>query len=393
MPFAEVSDPAQKKGKVFILYCKDDAPDLFSEDALALADTLNYCGGITCSIDHYIDSHPSNWNAWTQKKIEESEYVLLVWSPALAKMIKTPGEYMLNMEKGKYYANGIVNLIHPPKFIPVFLNGYNPRTPTNLEWLPPQLRTYTVYNLNISELRSVVEVPDDTPPYVFSQKLQAALHDDRFREVAKLVNHLRGTSDTAPPIPPQNPIAVPSGVHNPMPIAHPHSEVHNAVHIADPSQVYVSSPSGIKDEPSIHYVEAVQPASTAWYPQGVPLESVNVMPSLEHQNCFGSLHFVQPVQQAESMEPEHILDVKLRQIAIYLKEEWWRLGVKLGVETAELDAVRRALKKPTDYEDAMWNTFRLWQRKKKELATKDALKQALIDIDKGRLAHELFSDD
>lgn len=44
---------------------------------------------------------------------------------------------------------------------------------------------YTVYNLNISELQTALEVPDNTPPHVFTQKLEAALIFHPLREKAE----------------------------------------------------------------------------------------------------------------------------------------------------------------------------------------------------------------
>ena len=131
-------------------------------------------------VDYYVDVPPPNWNTWTQQRIKESQYVILVCSPTLAQMLKMPHNYTLSMEKGKYFANGIVNLVHPPKFIPVYLNAYKPGA--NQEWLPPQLRMCTVYNLNISKLNAAIQVDEGTPRFVLDQKLTNALSADRFRE-------------------------------------------------------------------------------------------------------------------------------------------------------------------------------------------------------------------
>ena len=54
--------------------------------------------------------------------IEESQYVILVCSPTLAQLLREPGSHILHMEKGKYYANTIVNYVQPIKFIPVLLH-------------------------------------------------------------------------------------------------------------------------------------------------------------------------------------------------------------------------------------------------------------------------------
>ena len=350
-------------------------PVSFSEDVLDLADTLNHCGGFTCTIDHYIDVPPPNWNNWTQQRIEESQYVILVCSPTLAQRIRDPQDHMLNMEKGKYYANGIVNLVHPQKFIPVYLNGHKPRTSHENGWLPPQLRMCTVYNLNISELRTALAVPEGSTRHVLDEKFTTALHDDRFREVAKLVYHLRSESDTTPPVPPQNPIRVPANVHTASHIAQPHPSIHPQFNFHPTLGVQPASNG------SVHYVQAVQPASSVGLDQAVQPASDNE-----------SLHYVYPTQQQGGLEPEHIPDAKLKHIGIRLKGHWFNLGVKLGVESSELEVVQKSYR-PTDYEKAALKMFGLWRTAKKELATKEALKQALVDMGYGRLVQELFQDE
>ena len=327
--FLEVTADLQTQGKVFILYCKDAGiPISFSEDVLDLADSLNHCGGFTCMVDYYVNVPPLNWNNWTQQQIQESQYVILVCSPTLAQVMRDPQDHMLNMEKGKYYANDIVNLIHPQKFIPVYLNGYKPRTSQENGWLPPQLCMCTVYNLNISELRIALEVPEGSPQHILYQKLTTALHEDRFREVAKLVYHLRSDS-----------------------------------HIFQP-QLSMS----VHPQFNIHPPSNIQSASSN-----------------------ESFHFVYPIQQQGGLEAELIPNVKLRLIAVRLKGHWFNLGVKLGVESFELEFVQKVYH-PTDYEGAALRMFYLWRIAKNELATKEALKQALIDMEFGQLAQELFQD-
>ena len=210
-------------GKVFILYCKDPyLPPTFSDDVLDLADILSHCGGFICMVDHYVDVHQPNWNTWTENKIVESQFVLLVCSPTLAQLLRQPLEYMLNMEKGKYYVNSIVNHIRPSKFIPVFLNRNVPQ-PSYLDWVPSQLHASAAYFLNVSELYSVLTVAEGTPRHVFDEKLRAALSEDRFREIAKLVYHLRGETATSPPVPPPQPIEISSTVaypsHHPLSVS------------------------------------------------------------------------------------------------------------------------------------------------------------------------------
>ena len=193
---------------VFILYCKDQQlPQTFSDDILDLADILNYCGGFTCTVDHYVDAPPPNWNIWTQQLIEKSQYVILVCSPTLFEALREPGSCELEMEKGKCYANSVVNYVQPQKFIPVLLNNHAPQG-NRLDWVPAQLHMSSLYRLNISELRSALTVPKGTPRHVFDERLRQALTEERFRSIMNLLNHLRGETATSRPRSPENPISV-----------------------------------------------------------------------------------------------------------------------------------------------------------------------------------------
>ena len=127
------------------------------------------------TVDHYVDVHPPNWNVWTQQKIEESQYVLLVCSPTLAHALRDPAEHILDMEKGKYYVSSIVNYVQPQKFIPVFMSHYVPRH--YLEWVPKQLHASAVYSLNVSKFRTLFTVLEDTPRHVLDEKLRLALSE------------------------------------------------------------------------------------------------------------------------------------------------------------------------------------------------------------------------
>lgn len=195
---------------VFILYCKDQQlpqTETFSDDVLGLADCLNLCGGVKCKVDRYISSHPPNWNLWTEQLIKESQYVILVCSPTLSKALREPGSCILEMKKGKYYANSVVNYVQPQKFIPVLLNNHVPQA-NPLDWVPAQLHMTSLYQLNISELRSALTVPEGAPRHVLDEKMRLVLTEERFKSIAKLLNHLRGETATSRPLSPQNPISV-----------------------------------------------------------------------------------------------------------------------------------------------------------------------------------------
>ena len=388
-----LSEPTQSK--VFILYCKDpQLPPTFSNDVLDLADTLNLCGGFKCIVDHYTNLHPESWNIWTQQKIEESQYVLLVLSPMLAQKIKNPvGEDVLHMEKGKYYVNGIVNYIHPPKFIPVFLNGYIPAD--YHQWIPSQLQMYTVYHLNIAELRTVLlRVPEGSPENVLHETLRIALSDEKFNVVAKLVIHLRDEADVVPPKPLLVPVQVPPQEIPPPASALP--KVDNASLL--PYPVQEKSGGWVSVDESVqsysHQQDIAHPVSEVQNIAGVAEEH-----SPDHE---ARKHFVynrklgNPVAamqtQEEDLEADSIQDNVMRRIAIRVKDKWFDLGITLGVHASELEAIKNNLDRPMDYEFATKKMIGLWQRNMGELATSQILKQALVDVECGRLAQELFPD-
>ena len=392
----------QTKRKVFILYCKD--PQLsptFSDDVLDLADTLNHCGGFTCAVDHYVDVRPPNWNVWTQQRIEESQYVILVCSPTLAQVIQTPHDHVLSMEKGKYYANGIVNLIQPSKFIPVFLNAYKP-VGDKRQWLPPQLYMCTNYEVSIAEFREAIRVPEDTPRCDLDRKFAEVLcSDDRFREIAKLVYHLRNESEIVRPRSPQVPIHVlpPTTVDGGHPLgsqhlAQPQSDLDMRQALGDPFQYMgaVQRQSGSM-QPTFRANHQVIASSDG---------SLHFVRAEEQQVQFGSYdsqaasiqsrHLMQPVQQQEGIEADDISDIVIKKIALRVKGKWFDLGIKLKIEGSELEAIQDSLGHITNYEEATMKMIRLWKRTWKELATKKALKWALVSIEFGRIAEKLFPD-
>ena len=272
-------------------------------------------------VDHYVDAPPPNWNIWTQRLIEESQYVILVCSPTLSQVLREPGNYILEMEKGKYYASTIVNYIQPHKVIPVYLNSCVPHS--FLDWIPTQLHTSAVYNLNVAELRSALVVSEDSPRHVLDEKLRLALSEERFINIAKLVNHLRGETATSPPVPPERPIPIPSSIG-----------------LGAPSHQFSN------------------------YPPPFP-------------SSRQGLH-------------EHIPSSSFEKIAERMPRDWFTLGVKLGVESTQLQKLRT--KHSFDHVPAALEMFGLWQQTKGRLATRKALKDVLVKMEYGRLAYELFPD-
>lgn len=197
--------------KVFLLYCKDTSLKRshgvsggdFCEDVLKLANILTCCGGINCSVDFY-EKEQENWDLWTQKKIKDSTYVLMVCSPQLMEHLSYGGEKDVKMYKGMFFSNTIVNCIEAPKFIPIFLNGYEPR---NLKsWLPAQLHASRCYRLR--GLRAFYQRID---PERFGEeernlRVTVNIQKPQFRELAELVQHSREEHTMVPPKYPAVPI-------------------------------------------------------------------------------------------------------------------------------------------------------------------------------------------
>lgn len=77
-------------------------------------------------------------------------------------------------------------------------------------------------------------------------------------------------------------------------------------------------------------------------------------------------------------------------IAERLPRDWVRLGVKLGVSFSVLERLR--YKHEPDHVPAALEMFGLWQILMAREATRKKLKQALVDINKGRIAGECFPD-
>ena len=325
------------KPKVFILYCKDTelmalynkSADDFCDQVLALADILRY-SGVETVIDQYKD-HMANWDGWTQSMIAQSDHVLMVCSPQLSRSLQSQAIIVVEMGKGKFFNHSVVNSISAPKFVPIFLHDCVAH-----DWIPASLRMTSNFKLNISELTPLIDVEDETPNYdqLVQAKLRNALQDPRFIDIVNLVKLLRQDSDNTPP-PVLNPFSLPSGHAPPIRGAIPPSYTHVPI-------------------------------------RPIPLPRSDTDPSRRG-------------------EPEYISKEDLTRIAEVVPRDWQHLGIKLGVEYTKLEALRT--KHPFDSTLATLEMFRLWQTKKGKLATRKALKQALIDLKFGLVAREIFAND
>ena len=172
---------------------------------LGLADILNRSGGIICEYDGY-DKHSreTNYSLWTEKMIMESDFVLLVCSPALNKCLQNPQHELISMEWGKFYADAVVNHIDPTKFIPVFLNA-SPQ----LQWVPTNLHASTHYELKVDDLMAEMGDTEGRPAAEFAERFGELLQEAKFQDIAKLLAVLRGDVYNPHPPPPSIPVMLP----------------------------------------------------------------------------------------------------------------------------------------------------------------------------------------
>ncbi len=180
--------------------------DHFCQDVVGLADVLVSCGGIECFADFYEQVHPPSWTVWTERKIEECAHVVLVCSPRLNQALSSGERCDVEMYRGKFFSDSVIHSIIAPKFVPVFLNGYEPKDLKT--WLPSQLHSSRMFRLRyLREFHQSVFQPDHTQGkrnYVVSQNLGLPKH----RGVASLVQYLRGEPEVVRPEMPQQPIAI-----------------------------------------------------------------------------------------------------------------------------------------------------------------------------------------
>lgn len=188
--------------RVFLLYCKDpDLNDGACDDVLSFADLLSKCGGLKCEFDGYDDNHELNWDAWTQRMIEECDFVLLICSHKLISHFRDPKHVLVDMTKGKFWADAMVNHIDARKFIPVFLNS-----DFDSICVPAGLKAATHYELRVSDLEAEMEGTVDEQ---FNQRIEVLLQEQRYSSIAALLAFLRGEDFAARPPPPSQPVKVP----------------------------------------------------------------------------------------------------------------------------------------------------------------------------------------
>ncbi len=187
--------------RVLLLYCKEGIGD----DVLNLADLLTKSGGLQCEYDGYDHLYQPNWDTWTQRMIEECDFVLLLCSRKFMSYFKDPKHELVDMIKGKFWADTIVNLIDAKKFIPIFLNSKFDR-----QCVPTALQTATHYEL---EVASLAQEMGDTSDDSFNVILGSLLEDHKYQDIASLLAFLRGEEYAARPPQPPQPVVIPHPHH------------------------------------------------------------------------------------------------------------------------------------------------------------------------------------
>ncbi len=193
---------------MFILYHKDS--DLQEANGVSIVEKVNEMAcilhsvsGFKLSIDLFHKGDVGNWGAWTQERIEESRFVVLLCSPRLAAGLRNPsGEYAkLDTDRGSFFTNTLLSLINTQtrKFIPIFFSDF-----VNTQWIPTALSTAARYTLDVDNFMKNLRSEVDTPAYY--QEVTDALQMAQFEDWVRLVRHLRGLAYEVPPSCPSHPI-------------------------------------------------------------------------------------------------------------------------------------------------------------------------------------------
>ena len=144
----------------------------------------------------------------------------MVCSPQFFHHLSQGGRGNVQMHKGMFFSDTVVNSIIAPKFVPVFLNDCIPRQPK--EWLPPQLHAARHFWLgNLRELFQDIQAQEYTE-LERNQVLAQKLTDPKHKEMANLLRYLREVPEVVPPAPPQVPVQLPPRSPHSSPLAQRH---------------------------------------------------------------------------------------------------------------------------------------------------------------------------
>lgn len=80
LPSAAITPDVGRPPKVFVAYAQDS--QAHKDDIRGLADLLRSCG-VDAEIDQYAEEERHDWNAWADKHLRESDFIVIVGSPKM----------------------------------------------------------------------------------------------------------------------------------------------------------------------------------------------------------------------------------------------------------------------------------------------------------------------
>ena len=133
--------------KVFISYSHDSKE--YANRVLELATQLRK-DGVDATIDQYVPSPPEGWPLWMERQVEQSDFVLMVFSERYHRRCR--GEEMPGIGKGVAWESILISneLYNSPhfntKFLPAVLDS------ENRKWIIPRMQGYTNFVLDHFDL-------------------------------------------------------------------------------------------------------------------------------------------------------------------------------------------------------------------------------------------------
>ena len=118
--------------KVFISY-SHDAPS-HEERVLALADRLRATDGIDAMIDQYQPAPSAGWQLWTEKQIDEAQFVLLICTETYHRRVRK------EEAPGKGHGLGLTTVYGIVSQTGGYISARTPGTGTIIQILLPRYR-------------------------------------------------------------------------------------------------------------------------------------------------------------------------------------------------------------------------------------------------------------
>lgn len=169
---------ARRKKCVTFLYCKHGLDKETLEDLLEI---LGHCSDIVLHIDLTVTNIPTNWNRWVEKQITSCDYVLLICTRELHKALTAMDNTIVEMFKGRFYSNSILDCLHPSKVIPVFID-----CPEDRELIPMRLHDKKCFELYVAAFQHNLQINEDS----LQHAIMCNSDFNAFRELFELLQKL-----------------------------------------------------------------------------------------------------------------------------------------------------------------------------------------------------------